>query len=196
MSRTTKAYKEQLQALLPPGRLWDAFRIGGSLADDLLGAMAAEFARIEARAEDLRDEADPRTTLEMLTDWEAWAGLPDSCTGDLDTLQQRRNAVLQKLTSVGGQSRAYFVELAASLGYTVTIEEFRPFTCETACDQPICDEEWWFAWRVRAPETTIIESTCESPCEEPLRVWGNKMIECAIKAVAPAHTTVLFGYGG
>jgi len=196
MPRTETDYKMQLQALLPPGRLWDALRESDSVADDLLAALAEEFARVDWRVDDLFDEADPRATIEMLAEWEAWVGLPDTCTGDLDTLQERHEALVQQLTSVGGQSRAYFIELAAKLGYTITIDEFRPFICESPCEDPIYDTDWWFTWRVNAPETTIREFTCESPCEEPLRSWGNKLLECAIKAHAPGHTNVLFGYGG
>jgi uncharacterized protein YmfQ (DUF2313 family) len=194
--KTATEYKEQFKALLPPGRLWDALRADGSLADDLVAALAEEFARVDGRAVDLLAEVDPRTAIEWLAEWEEWAGLPDVCSGALTTLQQRRAALLQKLTATGGQSRAYFVELAASLGYAVDIEEFRPFTCVTACEEPLYDEEWWFTWRVNAPEQTIIDFTCESPCEEPLRAWGNKLLECVILAGAPAHTHVLFGYGG
>lgn len=196
MSRTADEYKELLKALLPPGRLWDALRESGSLADDLLAAKAEELARVDRRCDDLLDNADPRTATELLPDIERVMGLPDPCVGELPTIQQRRDAIMGKIGNVGGQSRAYFIALAARLGYTVTITEFQPFTCETGCDQPICDEDWWFVWRVNAPETTIIEFTCMSPCTEPLRAWGNELLECAIRALAPAHTHVLFGYGG
>jgi uncharacterized protein YmfQ (DUF2313 family) len=161
----------------------------------MLAAMAEEFARIDGRAEDLTAETDPRSAFELLAEWEEWAGLPEVCIGSLATLQQRRAALLQKLTGAGGQSRAYFVAVAESLGYEVTIDEFRPFTCETACDQPVNDETWRFTWRVNAPPATITEFTCESPCAEPLQTWGNDLLECAIRSAAPAHTNVLFGYG-
>jgi uncharacterized protein YmfQ (DUF2313 family) len=194
--RTAIEYKRQLQALLPPGRLWDALRADGSLADDLLAALAEEFGRIDGRTDDLAFEVDPRTALELLAEWEEWVGLPEICTGSLATLQQRRAALLQKLTGVGGQSRAYYIAVAASLGYEVTIYEFSVHTCESSCEDPINDETWRFTWRVNAPEQTIINFTCESPCTEPLRAWGNDLLECTIRALAPAHTNVLFGYGG
>lgn len=196
MGKTAKEYKEQYKALLPPGRLWDALRQEGSISDDLWAAQAEEFARIDQRAEDLLAEADPRTAFEMLVDWEGWAGLPDVCAGSLATLQQRRNALIQKLTNVGGQSRAYFISVADGLGFEITIDEFEPFTCESSCDQGVYDEEWRFTWRVNAPEQTIVEFTCESSCDEPLQVWGNELLECTILALKPAHTNVLFGYGG
>lgn len=195
MARTASEYKQQYKALLPPGRLWDALRQEGCVADRFFAAQAEEFARVDKRAEDLLAEVDPRRALEMFPDWEEWAGLPDVCTATVLTLQQRCNALVQKLTSVGGQSRAYFISVAAFLGYEITIEEFEPHTCETGCDQPIYDEEWRFAWKVQAPEQTIIEFTCESPCDEPLRAWGNELLECTIERLKPAHTHVLFGYG-
>jgi uncharacterized protein YmfQ (DUF2313 family) len=196
MGKTAAEYKQQFKALLPPGRLWDSLRREGSVADDFWAAQAEEFARVDQRADDLLAEANPRTAFEMLPDWENRAGLPDVCAGSLATLQQRRNAVVQKLISVGGQSRPYFIALAAALGYEITIDEFEPFTCESDCDQPIYDEDWRFAWRVNAPEETIIEFTCESPCEEPLRVWGNELLECTIREICHSHRNVLFGYGG
>ena len=41
----------------------------------------------------LIDESDPRSTLEMLNDWERAFGLPDSCTDAADTLAERQNAL-------------------------------------------------------------------------------------------------------
>ncbi|PLX49104.1 MAG: phage tail protein [Desulfobulbaceae bacterium] len=196
MAKTASEYKQQFKALLPPGKLWESLGREGSVADRLWEAKAQEYARIDRRVDDLLAEANPLRTVEMLPDWEEFAGLPDVCTGTLLTVQQRRNALVQKLTSVGGQSRAYFVGVAAALGYEITIDEFEPHTCETACDQPIYDEDWRWTWRVNAAEQTIIESTCESPCNEPLRVWGNELLECTIERLKPAHTNVLFGYGG
>ena len=192
--RTAAEYKKQLASLLPPGRLWDALQTDGTMADKLLSALAEEFARVDFRASDLMAEIDPRRALELLPEWEAWAGLPEVCTGSLATIEQRRSALRQKLTSVGGQSRAYFVGLAKAIGYFVIIDEFPVFTCESPCNQPIHGEEWRFVWRVNAPEVTIIDFTCESPCNEPLRSWGNSLLECTIMEFAPAHTNVLFGY--
>lgn len=49
-------------------------------------------------------------------------------------------------------------------------------------------------WRVNAPNNTVIESTCISPCTDPLRIWSNEPLECAINKIKPAHSEVLFGY--
>ncbi len=56
-------YTAQLQALLPPGPLWDALRQPGTTAAELVAALAEELARLDARTEDLLAELDPRSAL-------------------------------------------------------------------------------------------------------------------------------------
>jgi len=132
-----------------------------------------------------------------LADWERVLGLPDTCAGGYaQTQAERIAAALAKMRQRGGLSRAYFIGIAKALGYAITIEEYAVFTCESACDQPICDEPWRFVWTVHAPETTIRENTCESGCEDPLASWGNTLLECVIRRLKPAHTFVQFAYGG
>lgn len=193
---TADNYLSQLQALLPSGAAW-------TLEPDvvltrLLGAMAEEFARIDTRAIDLLAQIDPRTAGELLTDWETVLGLPDACTGDLDGVLARMDAAYGALTATGGASRAYFIAVAAALGYTVTITEFRPFQVgSSAVGDPLYGDAWRHAWRVDAPAVTIREfAVGSSAAGDPLRSWGNELLECSITKLKPAHTHVLFGYGG
>src|SRR3546814_20435762 len=82
---------------------------------------------LDERALQLIDEALPSTTHEVLPDWERIAGLPDECTGPSETIEGRRLRLIQQLAEHGGQSRAFFLSAAASLGYPgCTITEFRP----------------------------------------------------------------------
>lgn len=187
------AYTAQLQALLPSGAAWP--REPEAALTRLLDALAAELAIIDGRAAQLIEEADPRSTSELLPDWERVVGLPDPCAGDDQTLAGRRERLVQKLTTRGGQSRAYFIRLAAALGYPITITEFRPFTCNSYCDDGLDPDPWRFVWRVNAPAVTIRPFTAESGCDEPIRAWGNEVLECAISRHKPAHTNVIFGYG-
>lgn len=196
MGFTADQYREQLKALLPPGRAFPRER--GSTLDNLLDAMAQELARLDARADRLTTEAVPSTTAELLTDWERVAGLPDSCSGLLsDTLQGRRADLVSKLISRGGQSPAYFIELAAALGYEVTIEEFRPFRAGwSRAGDALTNGDWVYTWRVRAPEVTVTHFRAgQSAAGEPLVRWGNEALECRIRQNAPAHTNIIFAYG-
>lgn len=196
MPRTAAEYREQLKALLPPGRALP--REPGTTLETLLDGMADELARLDGRAEVLLEEANPLTTYELLPDWERVAGLPDKCAGTLeDTIQGRRNALVSKLASSGGQSAAYFIEVAAALGYVVSITEYRPFRAGlSAAGDPLSNGDWIFTWRINAPETTFVEFRAgQSTAGESLRTWGNDTLECKISQLKPAHTNVLFGYG-
>lgn len=193
---TPERYAEQLDALLPQGQAWP--REPGSRLHALTRALAEEFARVEARADALLSEALPATTLEMLEDWERVTGLPDPCVTESQTIQERRNAMLARLTSAGGQSREFFISLAECLGFTITITEFHPFRAgRSSAGDAACSVEWRHAWRVNAPETTVISFRAgQSAAGEPLRKWGNELLECVFNRVKPAHTVLLFGYGG
>jgi uncharacterized protein YmfQ (DUF2313 family) len=194
VARSKSAYTTHLAAHLPQGDAWP--REGGSWLMRLLGWMAGEFARIDARVADVLREADPRTTVEMLADWEDECGLPDACSGLAETLEARRAAVIQRLTSTGGASRGYFIALAATLGYPgATVTEFKPFTTGSACTDAVNGAGWLWTWRLNLPTSTRIWNfTAQSACNEPLRSWGDGALECIVGRLKPAHTHVIFGY--
>lgn len=193
--RSADEYRSHLQALLPPGQAFP--RDAGGRMDDLLAGMAAELARVDARGEQLIAEANPSQTSELLPDWERVAGLPDSCAGTLEeTIQGRRAALLGKIRSAGGQSRDYFISLAASLGYSVAIEEFRPFRVGSTAGGSLTNGAWLYTWRMRSPATTATHFAAGlSVAGEPLAAWGNDSLECKINQLKPAHTFALFAYG-
>ncbi|MEJ1411083.1 MAG: putative phage tail protein [Candidatus Sedimenticola sp. (ex Thyasira tokunagai)] len=194
MGMTAEHYLTQLQALLPQGLAWS--REPDTNMSRLLAAMAEELARVDGRIDDLFKEADPRTAYELLSDWERVAGLPDSCTTAVDTTAERRAVLHAKLTNIGGQSRQFFIDLAASLGYAITISEYQPFVAGSHAGDVVSSDTWHHAWQINAPETTITQLTAGGGAGEPLRDWGNEILECAIRRLAPAHTTPLFAYGG
>lgn len=196
MAMTGDQYAQHLDALLPQGLAWP--RETDARMRDLTRGLAEEFSRVDARGDDLLQAVLPDTTVEMLSDWERAAGLPDSCVPDGQTLQERRNALLSRLAGTGGQSIAFFTELAAYLGFAITITEFRPFRAGiNRAGDAVYGEDWLFAWRINGPEVTIIEFRAGlSAAGEPLRKWGNELLECVFNRIKPAHTILLFGYGG
>ena len=197
MRSETSVYLTQIQALLPVGGAWP--RDAGATLTSLLTAVADEMARIHNRSADLVEESDPRGAVELIQDWETETGLPDACMAEVATvLQERRAAVHAKLTGRGGQSPAFYIGVAAALGFDITITEFRPFRAGmNAAGDAVRGFNWWHAWRVNAPETTIVSFRAgSSAAGEPLRTWGNELLECAISRLKPAHTIVIFAYGG
>lgn len=196
MAHTPEEYAVLLKNLLPPGVAFP--REPGTNIEQVLLGCAVEFSRMEGRADALAIDVNPLDTSELLADWERVAGLPDKCAGTLETtMQGRRNALISKLTSNGGQSREYFIAIAAALGYEITISEFRPFRAGSSqAGDPLTNGDWVHTWRVNATETTIIEFRAGlSAAGEALRTWGNDTLECKINQLKPAHTIVLFGYG-
>lgn len=193
MALTREDYTTVLDALGPPGRALP--READSRWQRLNAARAGTWVRVDARAEVLLDEADPRTTYELLPDWERVAGLPDPCISDEQTVGERRGALHRVLTATGGASRPYFVELAEALGFEIGIEDYIAHSVGAAVDQPMRGIEWRWAWTVRAPADTIRYHTVATGVNEPLAVWGNEQLECVISRLAPAHTIVQFAYG-
>jgi uncharacterized protein YmfQ (DUF2313 family) len=75
----------------------------------------------------LEQESDPRLTVELLPDWERNWGLPDPCYAEPVGISDRQKALVQRMTIMGAQSRAFFIGAAAGIGYTISISEYRPF---------------------------------------------------------------------
>lgn len=196
MAVTGADYGRQMGQLLPPGAAWTSEP--GSQLQRLLMAFGESFARVHARADDLDRETNPAFAHEVLERWEAALGLPDKCSGALEaTLQGRRNAVVAKLFATGGQSAEFFQGVGLSLGFDVTISEFRPFRAgRSVAGDALTSGDWVHAWRVNAPETTIIPFRAgQSVASEPLQSWGNDTLECKLEQLKPAQTILLTGYG-
>ena len=72
------------------------------------------------------------------------------------TLDERRAAVAAAWQRTGGLSPTYFTSLAAAMGYTVTIEDMRPFEAGIGmAGYPIWDEGIKWCWTVRISSPAI-----------------------------------------
>lgn len=133
----------------------------------------------------------------MLPEWESSLGLPDDCAiGESAGVSDRQRAVVAKLISSGGLNRDYYIRVAAALGYTITITQFRPaMSGMSVCGDALNGDEWPFTWRINAPETTIKYSLAgASYCGDPLASWGNKQLECYLSKIVSSHLNILFSY--
>lgn len=89
MGLSAAAYARQMKALLPPGKVW---RMVESVLADFFLACGQELARVDARADSLLEESDPRTTTELLPDFERELDITAS-----GTLAERRARVISLL---------------------------------------------------------------------------------------------------
>ena len=218
MTRKTAAdYLRMLQNLLPLGWAWT--RRPDATMTKVLAASAEELARVDGSVWRALDELNPLWTVDLLPEWEAIAGLPDQCSGLADTMEERKNALIQKLRRPVGQNPAFFRMLAEALGYEFPeIVEFPPFSADVSGaedhvnDAPgggVWDTEtepplyipslyfgWQFTWLLRVAAGQVIHFSADvSGAEDHVRKWGDDRLECVVRRASPAHTHVLFAYG-
>ena len=126
--RSGDDYGTALLSLLPTGQAWP--RDEASVLVRAMRGVADVLGYVDGRAADLLErESDPTQTVELLSDWERNWGLPDECFGDNESIDQRRRILMMVMTMLGGQSRQFFIDMAAWLGYIIRIDEYSPFTC-------------------------------------------------------------------
>jgi uncharacterized protein YmfQ (DUF2313 family) len=198
MGMSAEAYGRQLSQLLPPGPAWT--QEPESNLQRLLRGLGESFARAHQRSDDLWRETDPRRTYEMLERWEAAFGLPDTCSVQgSQTVLERLQALNAKVFAVGGQSREYYIALAAILGYpNATITEYGARRHgRVRMGEAYGLEDWEQAWQLNLPEQKVTTRKYGvSAFGERYRAWGDTYLECVISHQRQGGSIVLFSYGG
>jgi uncharacterized protein YmfQ (DUF2313 family) len=218
--RSGDDYAEPFAALLPTGPAWPR-EDDSTLMAFVLGLAQIWGNPVDSRAADLLEiETDPRYANEMLPDWERNFGLPDPCFfGEQTSLAQRHAILLLKMTLVGAQSRDFFIEFAAMLGYTIHITEYSPYICGISRVGNTSQQEieaggdgTHMRWQLGPPEIrfywTIHVDTARliwfrtGPIGgivgvDPHLIIGRaEDLECLLNRWKPAHTLILFDYSG
>jgi uncharacterized protein YmfQ (DUF2313 family) len=124
--------------LFPPGGYFS--RAAGWLPKTAR-AIARFMSRLTRRRAAFVLNMDPRQADELLDEWESAYGItPVQGTTDDD----RRDAVLTKVRSLGGVTAAYYEALAADFGYpdAVVTDAAEPFTTGSFCGDLIKGAEW------------------------------------------------------
>lgn len=197
MRGTEDGYLAEQQQLLPLGHAWS--RESGAFITMLLRGFAMVWAKIHNRALNLTNEANPYTTLELLPDWERNLGLPDECSKGLSTtLQERRADVVAKYLDEGRQDIAYYYELAKSLGYEITIIEYRPFISGfSRCGDRLNgghDVRYHWTVKVHGPRVILFRTGASTPPERLGVVRRATDLECRVKKQSEAHSNPIFSY--
>ena len=188
--KSAEDYQAQLQSLMPPG---DA--ISRELDTDIalfLLALADEFSRVDAAAQKLIVEIDPRSTTELIAEWERVTGLPD-CAPIGPTLGARRSDVVHRLTLVGSLTPQFLIDELATLGFTVTLTEFECFEVGfSQVGEELADEGAWFFVEIETDAVAVFEAEIGAfTVGEPLGAIVNDTIDCHIRRLLPAHVNYL-----
>lgn len=170
-------YKKTMIALAPKGDCWPTEEDANWVK--LWEALAQEYARVDARAVDLYNEAFPDTADELLANWERIVGLPDAFSNPDATLEERRADVLFKLRARGGQSAEYYEDLIDALGYENVVEECFPWAADIGeAGWYLFDEAWLHHFLV------IVQGP----------VADEALFEARFKTVIPAQAIPVFIY--
>ncbi|PMX16916.1 hypothetical protein C1Y18_25675 [Pseudomonas sp. MPR-R5A] len=182
MAMSEDDYKQQLQQLLPPGPAFDV-ELQTDIAA-LVAAFAPEFARIDAALDELQAELNPASVSQLLTDWEEYLGIPDVCVvPGSQTVAERRQAVLNKMSATGAPQRAYYLRMATQTGIGIAIDEFRPARVgSTNVGDFLYGDAWPWSWLASAPIDAY--GTAEAAT-----------LDCRLQLEAPEYTDVVLGFG-
>jgi len=200
--RTGDDYADAFARLFPTGPAWPQDE--QTVFQRLIRALAQIFGYVDERAGVLLQvEGDPRRAYETLAEWERAFSLPDPCVPSPLTLPERRQALVNKMTSEGGQSRAFFIAVAAALGYQITITEYLPFQFGLSSfggsHGAFQGPQARFFWTVTIPDlrfTRFRFGASSFGRDSFLSIVRAEDIECVFSRWKPAHTIVLFDYQG
>ncbi|WP_236578885.1 putative phage tail protein [Sutterella wadsworthensis] len=169
------------------------------MLDAILYALAREAARVDERANAVLEEADPRSSIEELERWFDEWGIPSECLAAIadPSREQMRQELLAKITSNLGLTAAFFESLAGTLGYQAKVTIFTEHTVDSTVDDALWDEQWTTVMTLGI--TIRSDGNAEYfdvtwGVDEHLARWGNALLECMIRALAPAHVYVIFIY--
>lgn len=205
-------YRQLLVSLLPKGRLWQPK--DQPVFNDLLESAAQELCRVDDRRQQLLLEIDPRTTDEALDQWETFLGIPDECTPDGQTDDERRLQIVQKLTNIGGLSKTFYEFIGAQLGFpTVVVENRinflagraragdlltnyfnRHFVAGSLAGTRLAEPGWRFYFNVELPITASSHFVAGSLAGTPLQSFSNELLECTFRKLKPANAGVTFTF--
>lgn len=196
MARTAEEYFLAIQTDLPTGEAWPKERDG--IAEALWHVVAEQLAQVEQRADQLQNEADPRTTVEMLEDWERILGLPDPCLGPEPETIRRRESVVIKETAQGTLNLNAYQDIAVAMGYDVTFREYRPFRCgksQCSANDGLADAQVIHKLRVLVKGPRKIRFRCGvGQCgKDPLtKTIGGEDLVCVLRRELPADLQKIF----
>lgn len=184
-------YLELLKILLPFNTYSDSSQ--SEVLKDI-SAHVEGLKKSEENADALFNEIFPDISKTLIPSWEKLCGLT---VGAKDIIQLRRDRVITKLREKGGCSIEYFTALALMFGYTITIEELKPFMAGWGrAGDTLYAEESIFIWSVNILNSpNYYFRAGQSVAGERLAWWNTQLnLEDLFNKLKQAHTYVTFVY--
>ena len=213
-SSNLEKYTQLVRNMLPQGIAWENVK-----NHPMIEGLAAEFCRVGDKGAVLLQEIDPAqaTAGELLSDWFTMVGLPDECTPDDLTDQDKRDQVIQKLATVGAINAAFYESVGLFFGFDITVTDHVPFRVGNQTVGDDLTNSLSLRKKLRVGEGTVGDQlsvdgwlyffNAELPltANNPFRVgehtvgqelvqFGNELLECTLKKLKPAHTGITFTF--
>lgn len=176
----------QLANAMPRGRVWGKKDLPDTNIYKLIRSLAASFNLVQQQIELLAQEYQINLSVDLLPDWETSVGIPDECLMELDTLEQRRNAVISRLRGVP----------------VVTKEEFEALGLELIDQEITVTDGWSFDTANNYPDTySRFKMYVQFPFAPtgfpyafplPFGRFRNDLITCVFDKIKPANTIIIY----
>lgn len=188
--RTLQEEAGVLRQYLPANPLYS----GENLKKVLVG-LAASWLDYRAFINKLSIEYNINTTEDLISSWEGFVGIPDSCFNIASTIEERRQNVLLKIAGLNVATARQFENIAQILGFSIQvtsgIEEATfpmafPITLLSAGDLG-------FTILVRIDASL---KPSGFPLTFPFEFTGDApdILQCLFNKIKPANTQVIFKY--
>ena len=188
--RTLQEEAGVLRQYLPANPLYS----GENLKKVLVG-LGASWLDYRAFINKLSIEYNINTTEDLISSWEGFVGIPDSCFNIASTIEERRQNVLLKIAGLNVATARQFENIAQILGFSIKvtsgIEEATfpmafPITLLSAGDLG-------FTILVRIDASL---KPSGFPLTFPFEFTGDApdILQCLFNKIKPANTQVIFKY--
>jgi uncharacterized protein YmfQ (DUF2313 family) len=186
---------ELLAKHLYDGRAWDKKNDIDSIIYKLTRSLSAGYEQIREQVEIYASEMYVPQALELLPEWEESVGLPDECMGEATTLDERRNAVIERLRKIPIVTLQEMQDYIDGLIEGIEIELIPGtdlFAFERTFEAPFLgavNEKFILVVNVITSQNAF-----ESDFEHGFGGIDTDKIECALNKIIPANVLLLFNF--
>ncbi len=179
-----------LEQYLPSNPLYH----GDNLKKILLG-LAASWLDYRAFINKITVEYNVDTTEDLISSWEGFVGIPDSCFNIASTIEERRQNVLLKIAGLNVSTARQFENIAQVLGFSIQVTNGVDVATLPATFPILLTSA------AAAPFTIVVnlDSDLEPatfPLDFPVSLGAGaaQVLECLFNRIKPANTLVVFRY--
>lgn len=188
--RTLQEEAGVLRQYLPANPLYS----GDNLQKILLG-LGASWLDYRAFINKLSIEYNINTTEDLISSWEGFVGIPDSCFNIASTIEERRQNVLLKIAGLNVATARQFENIAQILGFSIQVtsgieEASFPLTFPAIL---LGAGDLGFTILVKIDSSL---KPSEFPLTFPFEFTGDApdILQCLFNKIKPANTQVIFKY--